>query len=78
MIESNFVFSRLLAELLRLQKWTAGESVSAARIYGLMHGFEESLHEESSTFGVSRELQRKVEDVLDDVGKGVQARMDRA
>jgi hypothetical protein len=41
---------RILAELLRLQPWAGGESVSAARIYGLMHGFESVIQDELGVF----------------------------
>lgn len=64
---------KLLAEILRIQRWAGGESVRSARIYGLMHGFESVLKEETEYFGISREVQDKVEDILQDVEDGSQA-----
>ena len=62
-----------MAELLRLQRWTAGDSVSAERLYGLQHGFECELQQEQESFGISDELRNKMEDVLQDVLDGKQA-----
>ena len=70
---AEFHFSRLLAELLRLQRWAGGESVSADRIFGLLHGFESVLSEEKESFGVSREAEEAIEDLLDDVEAGKQS-----
>jgi hypothetical protein len=64
--------ARLLAEVLRLQRWAGGESVPAARIFGLMHGFQSVLDQESESSGISKETQRKVEDLLEDVENGKQ------
>ena len=64
--------AQILAELLRLQRWAGGESVSAARIFGLMHGFETVIREESEGFGVTEETQEKVEDLLEEVENGKQ------
>ena len=66
-MEPSFTHSRLLAELLRLQRWTAGDSVSAERVYGLLHGFECEWKQEQESFGISDELRNKMEDVLQDV-----------
>ena len=65
--------AKLLAEILRIQRWAGGESVSADRIFGLMHGFETVLREEAEGFGISAETQEKVEDLLDDVEAGKQS-----
>ena len=72
MSEENRNTGRLLAEILRLQRWAGGEAVSAARIFGLMHGFESVLEEEQSRV-VSRQTQDAVEDVLEDVEAGKQS-----
>lgn len=69
----DFSHVRLLAEVLRLQHWAGGESVCASRIFGLMHGFESTWNEETESFGISREIQRKVEDLLQDVEAGKQS-----
>ena len=71
--DSSIPASVILAELLRLQRWAGGESVSAARIFGLMHGVESVVKSENASFGISEETQRKVEDVLDDVDRGKQS-----
>jgi hypothetical protein len=65
--------SILLAEILRLQRWAGGETASADRIFGLLHGFESILQQESESFGISRELQEKVEDIIHDVENGRQS-----
>lgn len=57
----------ILAELLRIQRWAGGDSVSAGRIFGLMHGIESVIRQENESFGISEETQRKVEDLLEDV-----------
>lgn len=59
--------SILLAELLRVQRWAGGDSVSAARIFGLMHGFESVINEEKDSFGISEIVENKVEDILDEL-----------
>jgi len=43
------------------------------RIFGLMHGFESVIRQESEGFGISEETQEKVEDLLDDVEAGTQS-----
>jgi hypothetical protein len=63
---------KLMAEILRLQRWAGGEIVPSDRIFGLMHGFESVLNEEN-TYGISRETQDKVEDMLEDVESGRQS-----
>jgi hypothetical protein len=65
--------STILAEVLRLQRWAGGEAVPADRIYGLLHGFESVLDQENETYGLSRELQDRIEDILDDVENGKQS-----
>jgi hypothetical protein len=72
-LETDFAYSRLLAELLRLQRWTGGDAVSAERIFGLLHGFETTIRQENESFGISDELRNKMEDVLEDVEHGKQA-----
>ena len=64
---------RVLAELLRLQRWAGGDPVPADRIFGLLHGFETVIRQESKSFGISEKTQRKVEDMLQDVDSGAQA-----
>lgn len=64
---ADLYHTRILAEILRLQRWAGGESVSADRIFGLMHGFESIIREESEGFGITQETQEKVEDLLEDV-----------
>jgi len=65
--------AKLLAEVLRVQRWAGGDAVSAARIHGLLHGFESVLNEEIESFGISEEVQDKVETMLEDVESGKQA-----
>lgn len=65
--------ARVLAELLRLHRWAGGETVSAARVFGLMHGFETVIRKEYESFGISEKMQRLVEDMLEDVDHGRQA-----
>ncbi len=72
MPKENQALGRLLAEILRLHRWAGGDAVSAARIFGLMHGFESVLTEEQSP-GISRETQDKVEDLLEKVEAGEQS-----
>lgn len=62
--------SILLAEVLRLQRWAGGESVSAARIFGLLNGFESVIDEETESFGVSRKTQSAAEDIMDELDSG--------
>lgn len=72
MADEKLLNARILAEVLRLQRWAGGESVSAARIFGLMNGFETELQRECEAFEISEETQTKVEDMLEDVDKGTQ------
>lgn len=65
--------SILLAEVLRLQRWAGGEVISADRIFGLLHGFESVLSQEATSFGISREIQDRVEDLIEDVELGQQS-----
>ena len=72
--------ARLLAEILHFQRWAGGESVSAARIFGLMNGFETMLRKEMDEEGgegqwrgISEETQRKVEDMLANVESETQS-----
>jgi hypothetical protein len=67
------LLAKLLAEVLRVQRWAGGDSVSAARIHGLMHGFESVLKQELESFGVSEDVQEKVEQILVDIESGQQA-----
>lgn len=57
----------VLAEILRLQRWAGGDSVSAARTFGLMHGIESVIRLETESYGISEETQRKIEDILADI-----------
>lgn len=59
--------SLILAELLRLERWEGGDSVEAARIFGLLHGFETMISQEVESFGISAEAQAKVESLLQEV-----------
>ena len=72
MHNQNFHFVRLLAEVLRIQKWAAGEAISASRIFGLMHGIESVCRQESESFGISEAVQDKVEDILEEIETGTQ------
>ncbi len=65
----------LLAELLRLQRYIGGDSVPAARIFGLMHGFESVVDEEKESYGISRQEQEKIERLLQEVEDGKQSSM---
>jgi len=62
--------AKMFAEVLRIQKWAGGESVDAARIFGLMHGFESTILKESEPKRLSDAVQRKVEDMLAEVDTG--------
>lgn len=73
MNDSSIPSSLILAELLRIQRWAGGDSVSAGRIFGLMHGVETVVKRENASFGISESTQRKVEDVLEDVDRGKQS-----
>jgi hypothetical protein len=59
--------ARVLAELLRIQRWAGGEAVSAARIFGLQHGVESVLRQDEESFGIDNDTQDKVEQMLEDV-----------
>jgi len=78
MTQVDFNHARLLAEILRLQRWAGGDSVPAHRIYGLMHGFESTWEQEVASFGISKETQSMVEDVLDDIENNRQSEEGRA
>ena len=57
----------VLAELLRLQRWAGGDlAVPASRIYGLANGFESALEDERER-GISRETERAVAAMLEEV-----------
>jgi hypothetical protein len=64
---------KILAELLQIQRWAGGDGIKSARIFGLMHGIESVIKEENESFGISEETQRKVEEMLDDIDKGIQS-----
>jgi hypothetical protein len=59
---------RILAEILRLQRWAGGEAVDAARLFGLMHGFETALRSENGGL-ITEEAQKRVVDMLDEVDR---------
>src|SRR5262249_9572319 len=69
--ELRIWLARIMAEVLRVQRWAGGDSVSAARVFGLQHGFETTVREESIP-AVSEMIQDKVEDLLADVQAGKQ------
>lgn len=71
MNDPSLMVSRLFAEVLRLQHWAGGSEELPARIFGLMHGFE-SVIDQVCTPGISRSVQDKVEDLLQDVEDGKQ------
>ncbi|MBN2293316.1 MAG: hypothetical protein JXM70_12875 [Pirellulales bacterium] len=73
MDESQIPLLVILAELLRIQRWAGGDSVSAGRIFGLMHGIESVMRQENESFGISEETQRKIEDLLEDVDNDKQS-----
>jgi hypothetical protein len=73
MFESDFQYARLLAEILRLQRWAGGHAIPADKIFGLMHGFKSVLREETDGWGITADLQDKVEDMLEDVEDGTQS-----
>ncbi len=73
MDEKSNLHPKMLAEILRLQRWAGGDSVSADRIFGLLHGFESTLEQESESDGISKSTQRKIEDLLEDVEHGKQS-----
>src|SRR5258708_4177703 len=58
--------NQILAPLVLLQRWAAGDSIDAARIFGLMHGFE-SIQRLDRPTSVSEETQTLVEDILEEV-----------
>lgn len=64
---------RVLGELLVLQRWAGGDSVSAARIYGLMNGFETAVDSELEQLhsdGISEKTQDRIEDLLQEIDQG--------
>ncbi len=73
MPEVDFNYARMLAEILRIQRWAGGDSVPADRIFGLMHGFESVFREETESFGISEATQEKVEDLPEEVEAGTQS-----
>ena len=73
MFENELQYARLLAEVLRLQRWAGGEFVPPHRIFGLMHGFESVIDQEEEAKGVSSETQESVEKLLEDVEAGKQS-----
>jgi hypothetical protein len=77
MSDTQVPLSVVLAELLRIQRWAGGDSVSSARIFGLMHGVESVIRKEHESFGISEETQDKVED-LEDIESGKQSINDMA
>jgi len=58
--------ARILAEVLRLQRWAGGAPLDAARIFGLLHGFESVLREQKQE-GISETTQEAVEDLLHEI-----------
>ena len=73
MENETVLIAKLLAEVLRLQRWAGGDSIPASRILGLLHGFETELRNECKSFGISEETQDKVEDLLEAVESGQQS-----
>jgi hypothetical protein len=65
--------ARILAEILLLQRWAGGQTVDAARLYGLKHGFETTLNQEEESKLITEETQDHVEDMLEDVDQGRQS-----
>lgn len=73
---------KLLAEIMRLQRFVGSDMVSAATIYGLENGFESILREVSGNedvdddgldYPISRETQEKAEDILEAVDNDEQS-----
>jgi hypothetical protein len=64
--------TRLLAEVLRLQRWAGGDAVPADRVFGLMNGFESVINEENESPGVTEEQQEEVENMLEEIESGEQ------
>lgn len=73
MEDGAILIAKLLAEVLRLQRWAGGDSIPASRILGLLYGFETELRNECKSFGISEETQDKVEDLLEAVESGEQS-----
>lgn len=73
MENGTILLAKLLAEVLRLQRWAAGDSVPASRVLGLSHGFETELRNECESFGISKETQDKIENLLEAVENGKQS-----
>lgn len=73
MDDAEYHFARTLAELLRIQRWAGGDSVSADRIFGLMHGFETVLRQERTSFGIAADKQEKIEHLLEEIESGSQS-----
>jgi hypothetical protein len=72
-ISLSITLSKLLAEILRLQRWAGGQPDRGAdRVFGLTHGFETVIQQEKQ-IGISEETQRHVEDILQDVDSGEQS-----
>ncbi|MCE9561863.1 MAG: hypothetical protein K8U57_07400 [Planctomycetes bacterium] len=67
MAEPDYRYTKVMAEILRIQRWAGGETPDAARIFGLLHGFESVCRQENESFGISEADQDKVEDMLEEV-----------
>ena len=65
---------RILAEVLRLQRWAAGESIDAATIFGLEHGVESVIDRlfECRDW-LDRDTQERAEDIIEAVEAGSQS-----
>lgn len=72
MTKTERILAQILAEVVRLQRWAGGDAVSAARLFGLLHGFESVLDEERES-AIGRATQDKVERMLEDVEMGKQS-----
>jgi hypothetical protein len=66
------LLARILAEVLQLQRWAGGPEVPRDRIHGLLEGLQSTLEQEVESFGITRDEQDAVEDVLDDIERGKQ------
>ncbi len=65
-------YAVLLAELLRLHRWAGDDTIPAARIFGLLNGFQSVLEQEENRPSISKAKQKKIEKLLDDVERKLQ------
>ena len=63
----SLAVAKVLGEVLLLQRWAGGTAIPADRVFGLRTGFESVLEAELEHRGISREVQDRVEDLLQEI-----------